>query len=367
VAIAYQHVTENPIPPSRLDPEIPPWIDSIVLKSMAKSPADRYQSAGEMRNDIQRGLSGMPVAAPPVAPYQRTQRMGAQTMMAGPGGYGGATGAIPPYQYGPDDDEEIGRPRRWPWWVLGLLIVFGAVGVVAYMLLAGGGKTYGVPQVTGEPVAKAEAQITANHLKPQVDKVPSSTVKAGYVVSTNPPFGNQVAANTVVVLDVSTGPKKVSVPNVTNQTESQAQTALSNANLTTSVKSNPNSTEPAGTVISQSPTAGTPVSPGSTVTITVSGGGVKVPNVIGQTLQVAIATLQGDGLNYQENYVPSTDGTPAGTVVGESPTQGSAVAKGSLVTLTVTKAPATPTTTPPTSPATTPPTSPATTPPLDGN
>ena len=65
VAIAYQHVRENPIPPSRVDPEIPPWADSIVLKAMAKDPAERYQSAAEMRTDIQRALSGVPVAAPP--------------------------------------------------------------------------------------------------------------------------------------------------------------------------------------------------------------------------------------------------------------------------------------------------------------
>src|SRR3984885_1404269 len=64
VAIAYQHVTENPVPPSRIDPEIPPWADAIVLKSMAKDPAHRYQSAGEMRNDIQRAMAGAPVAAP---------------------------------------------------------------------------------------------------------------------------------------------------------------------------------------------------------------------------------------------------------------------------------------------------------------
>ena len=65
VAIAYQHVRENPIPPSRVDSEIPAWDDSIVLKAMAKDPAERYQSAAEMRTDIQRALSGVPVAAPP--------------------------------------------------------------------------------------------------------------------------------------------------------------------------------------------------------------------------------------------------------------------------------------------------------------
>src|SRR6266700_2051569 len=63
VATAYQHVRENPIPPSRLDPDIPPWADAIVLKAMAKPPNDRYQSAAEMQADIQRAASGMQVAA----------------------------------------------------------------------------------------------------------------------------------------------------------------------------------------------------------------------------------------------------------------------------------------------------------------
>src|SRR6202043_1383629 len=101
VAIAYQHVRENPIPPSRLDPSLPPWADSIVLKAMAKSPNDRYQSAAEMQQDIQRAASGMQVAAamPPTrAEYydyqQRTQQMGPQTAM------GSAPTTMVPYQTG---------------------------------------------------------------------------------------------------------------------------------------------------------------------------------------------------------------------------------------------------------------------------
>jgi tRNA A-37 threonylcarbamoyl transferase component Bud32 len=63
VAIAYQHVRENPVPPSRVDPDVPPWADGIVLKAMAKSPADRYQTAADMRADLQRAASGVPIAA----------------------------------------------------------------------------------------------------------------------------------------------------------------------------------------------------------------------------------------------------------------------------------------------------------------
>src|SRR5438552_2230447 len=96
VAIAYQHVRENPVPPSQLDPEIPAWADSIVLRAMAKDPADRYQSAADMRTDIQRALSGVPVAAPRTGAYgATTQRVGPATAMA--------TGAMADYQYGSDD------------------------------------------------------------------------------------------------------------------------------------------------------------------------------------------------------------------------------------------------------------------------
>src|SRR5215469_14135109 len=196
VAIAYQHVTENPIPPSRVDPEIPPWADAIVMKAMAKDPARRYQTAGEMRADIQRGLSGMPVNAPPTAAYQRTQAVPA-TMMAAPPGYGNSTSAIPAYQYDqPGDGYDQGHKNRWWLWVLGILIVLGAIGAVAYLLLAGGSKTYGVPQVQGLSQSQAEAKVRQAHLRPVSVKQTNGTVASGHVISSNPPFGNQEPAGT---------------------------------------------------------------------------------------------------------------------------------------------------------------------------
>jgi eukaryotic-like serine/threonine-protein kinase len=98
MAIAYRHVRENPIPPSRVGPDVPPWADAIVLKAMAKSPADRYQTAGEMRADLQRAASGLPVSAVPptrVDVYPTTRRMGADPK--------------PPW----DADPDRSPPRRW--------------------------------------------------------------------------------------------------------------------------------------------------------------------------------------------------------------------------------------------------------------
>ncbi|HEY2442801.1 MAG TPA: Stk1 family PASTA domain-containing Ser/Thr kinase [Streptosporangiaceae bacterium] len=354
VAIAYQHVSENPIPPSRIDPEIPPWADSIVLKAMAKDPAHRYQSAGEMRNDIQRGLSGMPVAAPAGNSYPRTQRMGAGTMMAAGGG---PTSAIPAYDYGPPDDDYgddgQGGSRRWPW-LVAALVVLAVIGGLAYALLGGGGKTYAVPQVQGLTQQKAVAEVTAAHLQSKVVKQPNSTIKSGLVINSSPQFGSLEPANTVVTLYVSTGPKQVKVPNLVGQTVSQAENTLSQYGLTPSVKTDPTSTQPAQTVIRQSPKAGTSVSPNGTVTIVISGGGTSVPSELNKSLQVAEGDLTAHNLTYTISYVSATDGTTPGTVVGQSPKPGTVVAPGSQVTLQVAQAQAT--TPPPTSSP--PPTSP---------
>src|SRR5246500_1519315 len=174
VAIAYQHVRENPIPPSRVDPEVPQWADAIVLRAMAKDPRDRYQSAAEMRTDIQRALQGMPVAGPRTGTYgATTQRVGPATAMAGM-----PTGAIGDYQY---DDQDDGYPpdrrRRnltmWLW-IAGAVIVLAVVGGVAYALL-GGSSGNAVPQVNGLTVKQAEQQITKAGLKSTVVNQPSAT------------------------------------------------------------------------------------------------------------------------------------------------------------------------------------------------
>src|SRR5262249_34420503 len=66
VAVAYQHVREDPTPPSHQNPQISPALDAVVLKAMSKNPANRYQSAAEMRSDLVRVLNGQRQLAPVV-------------------------------------------------------------------------------------------------------------------------------------------------------------------------------------------------------------------------------------------------------------------------------------------------------------
>ena len=343
VAIAYQHVRENPIPPSRLDPEIPPWADSIVLKAMAKDPGQRYQTAGEMRTDIQRALSGVPVAAPRTAAYGAAA-MGA-TMTASP------TRAIPGYEYGPPEDYPPERRRRtWWWWVAGALLVLAVIGGVAYAFFGSGSGGNAVPQVNGLPVAQAEAQVRSAGLVPKVVTQPSNTISKGDVINTNPPNGNKVPANTVVTLYVSGGPSKIAVPDVVGLSQTTAENKLSQ--FTVKTQTDNASSKPAGTVVRQDPAGGTQLLPGSTVVIYVSGGGISVPDVRNNPAGTAQTILRNDGFQVNTVTTAGPPGTLPGYVFNQSPAGGSSAPHGSTVTIYVepnnqpTPTPSSPTPTP---------------------
>jgi beta-lactam-binding protein with PASTA domain/tRNA A-37 threonylcarbamoyl transferase component Bud32 len=354
VAIAYQHVRENPVPPSRLDPSLPPWADSIVLKAMAKSPNDRYQSAAEMNADIQRAASGMQVAAavPPMTrvdyDYQRTHQMGPGTMM------GAAPTTVSPYQqtgyqtgyqqpYGGGYDgggalEQRGGGRRWLPWLISGLVVLAAI-IVAVILLNNGssGGNANVPLVNGESYAKAATQIKAAGLVPVENKEASSSVPAGQVISTNPDNGNSVSKNSQVTVNVSTGAGKIALPNLTGSQASEAEQQLKNAGFTNvNPVSDAQSTAPLGQVDHMSPAPGNYPSD-QQITLYVSGGGASVPNVVNQTAAEAQAILTQDGFKVQTNSTPapSSQMVEPGTVYNQNPAANQSEPKGTLIQIFV--------------------------------
>jgi serine/threonine-protein kinase len=365
VAIAYQHVRENPVPPSRLDPEIPPWADSIVLKAMAKDPAQRYQSAAEMRTDIQRALSGVPVAAPRGVGYATTQRMGAGATMAG-----GPTRAIPGYEYGQEEDEYTedggGRRRRtWLWWAAGVLLVLAVLGGVAYAFFGGSGGV-AVPQVSGLQVQQAESQVTKAGLVPKVQKESSSTVQKGIVIGTSPANGTLVARGTTVTLKVSSGPPKVKVPDVVHLSEPVARNKLVSQGFQVKEQTDQNSTAKPNTVVRQNPEANTSVSKGATITLFISPSGSQVPDVVNQQVAIAEGQLANSGFTHVKIQEVSSPGLADGIVTQQNPTAGQVVPTSTVITLFVVKNEPTPTPTP-SSPSPSPSPSTSTTPPTGGN
>jgi eukaryotic-like serine/threonine-protein kinase len=348
VAIAYQHVKEEPVPPSQVDPEVPAWADAIVLKAMRKDPADRYQSAGEMRNDIQRALSGAPIAAamPPTASYAgATRRMGsAPTQVAG------RTASIPPYDYGPpgygqDGGGPEGAQRRqhkaWPWIALATVVAVLIAVIVLLKFIGSGSSGIPVPQVVGQPLGQAEATIRSSGFRVgSLTPRASQTDPKNTVISTNPPFGGNAARNSLINIVYSTGqatPTTASVPDVTGKTQQQATQILQGAGFHVAV--NPQTQQQAGTppntVVSQSPVGNTQAKKGSTVTITLTPGTQQVPDVTGDTQQQAQAILSGAPYQFNVSVQPvSGPGTP-GTVQNTSPGPGATLSPGGQITIYV--------------------------------
>jgi serine/threonine-protein kinase len=345
VAIAYQHVKEEPIPPSQIDPEVPPWADAIVLKAMRKDPADRYQSAGEMRNDIQRALSGAPIAAamPPPAGYGAgTRRMGAATQLAG------RTAAIPPYQYGPsgygpDGGGPEGPPRRqhraWPWVALATVVVVLVAVIVLLKFVGSGSNGVSIPSVQNDTVPQATSALTGAgfHVGSTVDR-PSATVNKDLVIDTIPGYGVSAPRGSTIRLIVSTGApaaKTVNVPYVIGKSKEQAQQMLSGAGFQVVVQTQQQAGTAPDTVFNETPPGNSQAQKGSPVTIQVTPPGQSVPDVTGNPQQQAYNTLSGPpyGFNVTIQYV-SGPGTP-GTVQSTSPGPGAPLPPGGQITMYV--------------------------------
>jgi beta-lactam-binding protein with PASTA domain/predicted Ser/Thr protein kinase len=373
VAVAYQHVRETARPPSSANPDVPPALDAIVMKALAKNPANRYQTAAEMRADLIRSIQGRPVSAEPImSDDERTTVLGGTGAMA-PSGYGGAAYGDGGYtgSHLREPVEEERRGRRAAGWIalaVAVLLVFVLAAFLTARLLNGGGKSeVSVPNLVGKTRAAAEQAIRdAGLTVGEVKTVPSSAQDKDRVVSQDPQAGLGRKRDEQVSFSLGGGPASVSVPDVAGLTYDAAAQRLTDLKLKPQ-RVNADRSEPAGQVVGSDPKAGTPVAEGQTVKVVVSTGRVEIPDVTGKSEGDARAQLNGAGFTnvVTQRAVPPDD-FAAGTVFRMDPVGHTKAAFDQKITLFVALEKPTPTTTQPTTtppaPTTTPP-APTTTPP----
>jgi eukaryotic-like serine/threonine-protein kinase len=345
VAVAYQHVREDPKAPSEVNPAVPPALDAITLKALAKNPFNRYQTAGEMRDDLIRALQGDPVEAPLVmSDDERTDYMNqtGPTQAVGPGMYvaGPATDAGDFAAWQAEQDEVRRSRRRKRNAIIGGVVLVAAVLAGLFWLTSPSNRQFAIPDVTNQPQDVALRTLTGAGLRPNLVQVASDPAQVGRVLGTDPGAGTQVQPDTVIALRVGRGPDRVPTPQLVGQTADQAQQMAQAAGLTlTPVPQNRQVDDPSqvGKVLAQDPTPQTPVPPGTAIQLTVGQARptLRMPDVTGQDQATATQTLEGVGLDVTATQVDG--GGKAGTVVSTSPSGGSTVAQGSKVTLSVSK------------------------------
>jgi beta-lactam-binding protein with PASTA domain/predicted Ser/Thr protein kinase len=364
VAIAYQHVRENPQVPSSVNAVVPPALDSIVMKALAKNPLNRYQTAAEMRADLQRALAGQPVEAESVmTDAQRTQFIATAARPAG------RPGVLTPTYEDEDDTAHHRGALVWTAVVLALLLVIG--GAALYLLKKDNQPNspvlYQVPALAGLSPAAAIDTLRANHLvaaagKPDGSNGPCSAggdsvvlknPTKGQVCTQNPPAGREVADGTMVRFTVYAGPADVLVQQVVGLSYSEAQKALASEGLAAN-RADVDSAKPAGQVIGQDPPANASVPPGTTVKLQVANGKVKLPDVAKLTEQQARMKLNQLGFTTiaQSVTAPVQPGFEVGQVMAVDPTPNIFYDPSTTITLTVAVKPPCPTPTPTPTPPT---------------
>ncbi|WP_086848655.1 Stk1 family PASTA domain-containing Ser/Thr kinase [Amycolatopsis kentuckyensis] len=350
VAVAYQHVREDPNPPSSVNPAVAPELDAVVLKALAKGPANRYQSAAEMRSDLVRTLSGQrPVAPMVMSEDERTQVMNADRRQ--PQRYD---------EYNEPDDEDPKAKRRRRTILAAVAAVFVLGAVLLIMWLAGSFKsndntTVAIPDVLHQTVPQARETLKSRGFDGTLEQKPVTcgvTATDGNpecgqddinkVIKTDPSAGVSVATNTKITLYVGAAPGKSAVPDLKGKTREQAEQLLTQAKLTldpTSGETEVTDPSQVGLVQSQNPSADTQVAEGSSVKITV--GKSKqlkaVTDFTGQQYSKAKSALEGQGFTTRR-VDQASETVPKDTVITQNP-NGGQVAVGSQIVLTVSTGP----------------------------
>ena len=321
VSIALKHLNEQPAPLSRLRPDIQVELERVVMRALAKDPAQRYTSAEEMiaaleaaRAAIRGGANGerttafAPVAPPPVHRFEEDAE-------------------LPPLE--PDDR----RRPRWPWIAL-LALALAGIGLALFAVLGGGEDPVRVPAVEGQRLQQAQARLEAAGFEVAQEDV-RNRAPVGEVVDQDPAARVLAEGGSTVTLSVSTGPGRRVVPEVNGLSRSRAVRALRADGFRVEQGRASSASVAEGRVIRADPRQGERATVGSRVRLVVSTGPeqVEVPNVTGLSRESAESRLREEGFSAEVSEEESE--RPRGEVVSQTPAEGSTVDSGSTVEIVV--------------------------------
>ncbi|MGV0326735.1 Stk1 family PASTA domain-containing Ser/Thr kinase [Corynebacterium confusum] len=340
-SVAYQHVQEDPIPPSEyLDDSITPTgrvnVDAVILTAMAKHPADRYQSAHEMAEDLRRLAHGnvTQAARAHVEPEAEAPAVSHRAPVA----------STRPASHAAEEEEGTSAWIKWLTALLALLLI-GAIGYFAWDYLkpsdapdesAQTAEMVEVPEVENRPRAEVVQELEELGLQVSVNEEAHPEIERDHVIRVNPGPGSQLQKNATVTLTVSSGKEITDVPDVTGLELESASRALDEAGLTLSddITEEDSDDVPAGQIISQSPAPGSQLSKGSKVKVTVSQGvkQVRIPRLTGMDWDDARQTLESLDVEPQLELVDSEE--PENRVL-QAQSEGREVDAGSTVVVRV--------------------------------
>jgi eukaryotic-like serine/threonine-protein kinase len=341
VAVAYQHVREDPVAPSQRHADVSPELDAVVLKALAKNPENRYQSAAEMRADLVRVHNGEAPDAPKVlTEAERTSYLAATP--APRHAAADATDELPKQKpHLVEHDRGTGSRGSIGKWVIAVavLAILTVVVTLAINYFGGSTRSVQVPDVAGQPVADATAALQNLGFKTHVLPKTDSKVPPQRVINTDPAAHSSVDAGADIALNVSVGPEQLQVPDCTGDTYAECVQKLKAAGFgqfSQSEQSSPPDLK--DKVLSTNPPANSTSPITNPINIVTGTGPVskEVPDCAGQTVDLCKQILNASG--FQSTVPVPVDSTAqSGQVTGTDPAAGQTVPVDTVIQIQVSR------------------------------
>ena len=320
VAVAYQHVSERPTPPSELNDEITPELDRVVLYGLAKDRAKRFQTAAEFREALRTAARG---EMPKLATHAQDA-----VLFSGGEEVSESDLALRQLSEGGGTRTQSRPPVMWTW---AAILTIGAVIVAVVFWLVTLAPQQFLPNSSREVPALVDVKRTtaldtlkAQDLKPIQVEQASEDVAAGHVISTDPTAGTMLSVGDTITVYISTGPQTAAVPEIDRMSLEDYTKAIEDLGLSVGlVTTVDDPVEKKDRVLAVVPEPGTKLESGSSVEIRVASGQVDVVDVQGHPLDVARSMLANLGLNevITAEDCPALPGYPitSQSVVGKQP------------------------------------------------
>jgi beta-lactam-binding protein with PASTA domain len=335
VGIVMKHVSGQLRPPKEVNWEVPEGLNGVVVRLLARDPEDRYQDAAELIEDLGRAPLGEAPASV-VAPGQETQENSTEQQSPNQ--------ATTPPQTTPPKAREGGEGKRWRWIPILLILLLLA-------LLGGAAFAFGpwrvasearVPDLVGADSIEEAQQMAGDKFEVLEGNRVESREALGTIVAQNPQAGEMAEPGSGIAVDVS-GTRIADVPDVEGETREEAERVLEEAGFDVEVATEESSAENENLVTGQNPRGGGEATAevGSTVTITVGKGpaSVEVPDIAGQTPEVAKQILGRTNLTLGNQTEVPSNRVPAGHTVKQEPAAGTEVKQGNPVDVVVSSGP----------------------------
>lgn len=350
VTVALMQLQSTPKHPREVNPGIPIGLEQITMKAMQKQPSARYTSAAEMLSDIERFRLNPSIVfdyGKSFVDNQPTKFVNSLKDAADD-----KTKVIKRsvsderlnQEDEPEDEDFIKEHKPSYYAVKGILIAAVAVFVIIFALAVFRGcssvqaKDVDVPDYVGKTLVEVK-EDNPNNFQFEIKSKYDESKEIGAILDQEPAGGSmKVKSGSTITLTVNGTNTEVSIPFVTNFSESEAVQSLKDKSFMTEVVYVENTKTPKGYTIDTFPKAGVKATIGSTVYVYVANGEkaeqVELPSVTGLTLSEAKSKLEELGLTVETQYDDESK-EAKDTVLGMSPLQYGKVEKGTVVTLTV--------------------------------